>query len=630
MIGDGSLPLDIVDDRVDHASNNDGWGRSLSVEWRGEHSDGNTVGSRGVQWLTLRAMLDTPNHGLLSLDASTNTNAYGRTPPGTRSKGPTKTHFTLNQRQVPLAGGVVADHALGLHVLGGLPILRSQSRIGLPSRTVLGVSGAWSSLSGDWYATAGTGDASSVDHGQRAGLNLEDQRLTTAGIQWRLRGTPEDGWHYGIQAGHAKVGPDSMNWNSPLGDSLMLMQTLRYSGSDRLLQLNMLGTREAGQKWRNGFWTDSAWRSSMLPIEHRLGLNSLPNRQRWLATPIASGTRGGYYRWRWQEPLLTIDTQLDRQHYTTEASAAYGASTAKATQFFVAARQADPMGNAWGTQVTALQTDRTRTSALVFREMSLPDIDGRWRVFGGHANTGTQRRHVGVDISGQNAGWRFNGNVGLEFVPKVSGPGSDLGIGVGRSEGAWSLDASLRRYGPAGGGTPGQVMNLSLSWRVAPGWTLSGTASRHLGSVSHVPSSLVGSAPLLPGFEPVRTRMNHAWLTLRYDFSSGHTPGPIGGIKGSGSGSIEGFVFLDKDGNGRMDPGEERAKDVTVVLDGRYGIKTDSNGRYEFPHVSPGEHRVRVQNDNLPLPWSMASESDRAVRVELRSISSVSFGASRQ
>ncbi|HYC08323.1 MAG TPA: hypothetical protein VEC10_01715, partial [Steroidobacteraceae bacterium] len=81
--------------------------------------------------------------------------------------------------------------------------------------------------------------------------------------------------------------------------------------------------------------------------------------------------------------------------------------------------------------------------------------------------------------------------------------------------------------------------------------------------------------------------------------------------------------------NGRYDAGEAGAANITVVLDGRYSVRTDSNGRYDFPAVAAGHHVLTVQSDNLPLPWTLNNAGRIEVVVSTRESIETDIGAVR-
>jgi hypothetical protein len=78
-----------------------------------------------------------------------------------------------------------------------------------------------------------------------------------------------------------------------------------------------------------------------------------------------------------------------------------------------------------------------------------------------------------------------------------------------------------------------------------------------------------------------------------------------------------------------LDAGEAAAPNVTVLLDGRFTVRTDNEGRFEFPAVAPGNHVVTVLPDNLPLPWVVASGGRFDVQVRVRDQSRIEIPAQR-
>ena len=89
-------------------------------------------------------------------------------------------------------------------------------------------------------------------------------------------------------------------------------------------------------------------------------------------------------------------------------------------------------------------------------------------------------------------------------------------------------------------------------------------------------------------------------------------------------------MFLDENGNGVREAAEGAASNVTVVLDGRYSVRTDSLGNFEFARVAVGAHQLQVISDNLPLPWFFDEEgSQRVVQVVVRERTRVDIGALR-
>jgi hypothetical protein len=133
--------------------------------------------------------------------------------------------------------------------------------------------------------------------------------------------------------------------------------------------------------------------------------------------------------------------------------------------------------------------------------------------------------------------------------------------------------------------------------------------------------------PALTAIPAVQER--GVFLTFRYKRASGLHFAPLGGAPGGASGEIVGIVYLDANNNGRPEAGEAGAPNVTVVLDGRFSVRTDAGGRFYFPAVATGHHVITVISDNLPLPWILVGDGRAEVDVTTRDRTDVSIAAQR-
>ena len=66
---------------------------------------------------------------------------------------------------------------------------------------------------------------------------------------------------------------------------------------------------------------------------------------------------------------------------------------------------------------------------------------------------------------------------------------------------------------------------------------------------------------------------------------------------------IYGVVFLDKNGNGTPDQGDEFVHSLRMVLDGKIAQMSEPQGAYFFSNVSPGRHVLTLDIKTLPLKY---------------------------
>jgi len=180
----------------------------------------------------------------------------------------------------------------------------------------------------------------------------------------------------------------------------------------------------------------------------------------------------------------------------------------------------------------------------------------------------------------------------------------------------------------SGQAAPSTSADVSLDYQINRSWSvLADYYENRVGSWTQ----LVITSPLTP---PTATAIpsagvRGAFLTIRWQEARGGHFVPLGGMPGSGSGRLTGVVYLDANENGRYDAGEAGAPNITVVLDGRYSVRTDSTGRFDFPAVAAGHHVLSVQSDNLPLPWTLVNAGRVEVVVSTRESTEADIGAVR-
>lgn len=597
-----------------------GWPRTFSLTTRYQSSSVDGAAATSATWAALRATLDTPNHGALTLDAAYSTDAA--TLLGTPVR---PASWTLSQRRVPFGDGWFANNAVGLVQSASLDVASLQYRFGVSSRLLLGGTTQWANDASGWGFMASSGSVVALDAVGQAGYADLGGRATSVGLHWKPNATP---WSYALQASDYRR-PDAVGGVASGTSGQGVLQVLRHETTDASWQLNLLGTqaRDGSEPWHAGGWIDASVQSGA--VEHRAGLNALHAGQEWLGIPVAAGATGGYYRWRYRTRQALLEAQVDEQSF----AATGGSSASRFVQFWGNGRYQFDQATAAGLQMVASRNgDAQSFNLLGYREITLPD--GGWRALAGMLATTGQRTQfqLGGDVSRTWLDIQFNAALSV-FADGASKLGTDASLSATRDLGErTSFAFGVRRYNAIDDTSAGTSISASLQHRLSAGWSVSAALSNSRGARQLRAIGPIVGAPPPVGFETFVPQLRFFWLSLRYDFGAGTPDVPLGarpGASASGGGRIEGVVFLDTNGNGRPDPGEAVASGVTVVLDGLYSVRTDAQGRYEFAFVVSGDHRLQVLPDNLPLPWSLGDQASRRLTLSPRGTVSANFGAVR-
>ena len=80
-------------------------------------------------------------------------------------------------------------------------------------------------------------------------------------------------------------------------------------------------------------------------------------------------------------------------------------------------------------------------------------------------------------------------------------------------------------------------------------------------------------------------------------------------------GAVQGFVYQDANGNGLRDPGEPATPGIAVRLDDGQTARSDAAGRFVFPNVIEGDHRIQIDMDVLPSIYNPPSQTTATVHV---------------
>lgn len=152
---------------------------------------------------------------------------------------------------------------------------------------------------------------------------------------------------------------------------------------------------------------------------------------------------------------------------------------------------------------------------------------------------------------------------------------------------------------------------LSSRWTLTASFTDTRSSLLSRNGLLGQPGSPLGFTPEeIARIQRSSFRLQAGTVSLQHVFSAGRAQSVLGRPEYpvGGAGSLRGRVFLDTNGNGLRDADEPGVPDIIVILDGLQAVRTDAAGLYRFEGVIDGSHRVTVNADALPLPWSIVSD----------------------
>ena len=536
---------------------------------------------------------------------------------------------TLWQRNLPLDGGWRVDNGLGVLNTPTVPMLRDQYRFFLPTVSFAGIASGWRNPDTGTELQAAFGRAGRYDGTRVVGFDVASGQVGTLGAQWRFSPV----WSGAATAlvTDGRVVPDPDGSLPPPGEAALqpgrtraLHAAVARTAGDASLQMNLLGSAGDGLDSALGVWADYAHRRGR--FGHNAGLFRLEPDLAWGALPINNNVAGGYYRlsyqyarWNWTagiDRLRTLEGPgLDGWYatgyarYQASTTLGYGASVnlrrtpdvAHSVQLFLDKR------TVWGQ--TRLQFDQaggegSGDSWLLTLDQDLPLQQGR--------RLALSASYGAVAAEGEaattTASVAFYGSADLTDT--------------------LSLDGSARwTHADGPSALRGNDVNLGLNWRLSRHLTLTAAYYETRGSQRSpfVIDPLANEQPF------VRLPRDRALLlSLQFQRQAGRPQAVLGGPPNAAHGRIAGSVFLDDNDDGVRSAAELPAANLTVVLDGRWSVRTDSLGNFEFPRVAVGTHTITVLPDNLPLPWYLDDASaTRSVEVRVRDTARLDLGARR-
>jgi hypothetical protein len=590
----------------DTTYNSEGPARSWRIEgYASRIEQGDTI--RHENGMVLAGRLDTLQYGALSIDATL------------RGAG-TASVVTLWQRGLAFDNGWVANNGLGTLNTPAIDLTRNQFRFYLPTFPVLGASTEWIRHGGDLVVQASAGQPGLYDGIRVAGFSRLGGSLSTLGAQLRV----DRNLSIGVQLADANNVPASVDPSlpSPKVSGRSVFAALQWHDAASQLQLNALDSETSDTGRHNfGIWADGEMRDGR--FHHNYGLFRFEPDLSWAYTPVNRDLQGGYYRlsyssqqWNWSAGVDGVAPVTDApgtRGWFSTGNIRYQADTTTGVGGGSTLRTGQGpsafAGYAFLDKQTMLGTTRVQVdvvSASGQEHSRQLTVDQAWPT------------QVGLRLSTSlQAGEQKTTDTDVRRFSVAAFGGIDLTNNLS-IEGniRYSLDRDTAR-------TTGLFANLGLAWKITQRWSLLATYYDNRSEVT--PFATLEPVVVQP--LPVVPRDRAFFLNVRYEDHAGTPVAPLGGMPGTGAGSLTGYVFYDANDNGRRDATEQGAANLTVILDGRFGARTDKDGRFEFPLLASGSHAIAIIPDNLALPYSISGEGRREVIIHTRETTTLDVAA---
>jgi len=535
-----------------------------------------------------------------------------------RNRSSSEVMMTFRQTGAPVANHWTMNNTVGYQRTLVDSLLHSSYRVRLPTSPLLGMSGEFINTNKNvqWF----TGKT-----GRYEGIALQqfDQNggdITGGSYQQKL--TPQ------VALGGEVV---KFSGNDLVPSHTSVLTAARFAQPDRTLQYDLHLLADTNSSF--GVWADGM---HILPADFvtRYGAFYLQPDLAWMDKPISNDQSGYYIRTDKQAFIYNfsggydyMQTGLDSDAQTQINSHAFFLNGSyRITRNLTLGTSANIMFR----KITSLQDDNQtlwRLNNFAYYRYFLGTT--RLELFATRLSSDFQTNNddtLGVRISHD---WRMPQSLRLNTEILLE-EGQRFIDDRGRQEASimfrqnltdnisWGINTSaFRNTGDRLPSTTGVGISADARWKFLRDWYVSMSLVHN--------TTMIDNDSGLSGFND-NPKANSIWLTLGYARTSGQPYASFGRSNGGvGSGSIEGEVFYDENGDSIRQPGERPAVGLTVLLDGRYEARTDSRGRYMFQPVHTGTHGVALITEDVPLPWGIYDEAPRAVRVNLRQSAEANF-----
>jgi hypothetical protein len=599
---DGGRLAPIVATEEDDSYSNEGLPRAFRIEAIASLANGDGP-DQHESGLAFGAQFETEHYGALSIEGIARTEPHGGA-------------LSIIQRGMPFDGAWIANNGVGTLYTPSIDLARSQYRFYLPTFPIAGASTEWLH-DGNMQLQFAAGEPGLFDGLRLNGFDTLGGTLAMAGAQWNFA----RGWQAGVQVVDAN-GVPGIARNAGYGDlegdidAQSLYVAAAWRGDNSQVQVNLLQSHANDTGSANGVWIDGSTRDGR--VTHNYGVFRLEPHLDFGYTPVSADLEGAYYRASYRSRQWLFDGGVDDVRSVS-------GDGADGQLFTGSARYQLTRDLGIGASLTWRNAGNTAHTDYLFVEQINRYGSGRLQL---DSASGSGDRYDRLSASQT---WDLP--VGMRLTTSVFGgretrDGERLNHAGGSLSGGGDLFGNLTWDGSLSydraGGSHNIGANIGASAHFGSHWSLNATYFDNRNeAIDPFATTLIPTQPT----DIVRSRA--VFLTLRYDAHAGTPSTPMGGARGSASGSIIGRLFLDSNDNGVQDAGEAAAASVTILLDGRFSVRTDAGGRFEFPLVAVGSHTITVVPDNLPLPWSIGDDGRRKVDVRTRETSNIEIAATR-
>ena len=562
--------------------------------------------------------------------------------------------ITLSNLGLPITSSVYANTFLGDQYVDTTDALRRNYRLYLGNSMVRGL--GTRVYGSDFDVVAGIGERGRLIGSPYLGFQADSGALSWLGATQRFG----NGYYAGAQLSHASgvaqnlyaLSTNTFDPSAPLNrEAVSSLATSVGYGTNlvrngdfrwRLMWLHSLtGADIAGRSNRaDGVFAEMGVR--LADIRHEFGVFDAGPNLRSGDNLIASDNRGAYWRadgsmarlsWSFGTDITQYNPQHEAGRQSSRLIGVYGSA-----QYRINRHDQLGLSGYWGNQrryesqgSVLLDGQRTVQTSASYQTRFLQWAPTRFRV------NYWQNQAVVADSSpanGQEVQWEQDWITGKFETQRPEllttlGYARDVNGGVAQRyptagiqtrywvSADWNIGATLRYSSRTSNlfvsrglsGTLTSETQLEHGWRLGFSMALN-QARTQFQNIVGLPTALLS-----------RTDDKSAYVYLRWDGSKGRPIFAAGNADAQsvGGGVVRGVVFMDADNDGEQRNGEAGVANVEVILDGRARTVTDAAGRFEFPMVATGHHRLSMRAESVPLPWGPA-ERDVSVEVSLRGV----------